>query len=215
MKHTSESSPTPDQADQNALPAPAFVPLRIATSETLEVADSLHRELTHFFTLVAATSTQRSSHSGPSCVPPFAGDMGRERKKAGAAPSASPRPTKQGPGTEPAPHLQARAVQEGASGLPAGGASRSGEPRTGGRLKGDPRSRVSPPVPSASRTDPKNRTDLGTHGLQTANGCLFWNLMGFAATPRNTNILQRILAGPIKQPHTIQTVQDPIHIYST
>lgn len=140
---------------------------------------------------------------------------GRERKR-GQRPVPLPAPPSEAQGQNQLPACRRRQLRsEALSCRPSGSQQERRtqdrrEPQRGPSFTDEP-----PPAPSASRTDPENRTDLGTHGLETANRRLSWNLMRFTATPRNTNILQRILAGPRKQPHTIQTVQDPIHIYST
>ena len=84
------------------------------------MADSLPRELTRSFTLGVETSTQRCSFWTP-VHPTLRWRCQLEEKESGAAPSARPHSTRQGPGTEPAPHVQARAARERGPGLPAEG----------------------------------------------------------------------------------------------
>lgn len=144
LKHTVMSSPSPDQVDWKALPGPAFVLPRTATSEVLKVADSLPRELTHSFTLVVETSTQRSSNSGPLCTPPFTGDASWKRKKVGQRAVPLPTPPGKAQGQNQLPTCRRGQLGSGALACrPRGGQNKwrtqdRREPQTGPSFTGEP-----------------------------------------------------------------------------
>lgn len=92
LKHTAVSSPTPDQVGRKALPAPAFVPPRTATSEALEVADSLPKHA-----LTSSRWSWKQALRGLLILDPCAPHpslktpVGRERKR-GQRPASLPAP---------------------------------------------------------------------------------------------------------------------------